>query len=146
MAEDTVDKTIQISGLKYLPCVTKTLSIHGNKKGTDFNDPLYVYGTDRESLLELIKENREWADKLHPRLPYTKSEVIWAVRHEMARTAEDVLARRLRALFLDSRAAIDMAPVVSALMAKELHKDKNWENIQVADFTYIAQGYLLIGS
>ena len=51
-------------------------------------------------------------------MDYTAAEVIWAVRHEMARTVEDVLARRLRALFLDARAAVDMAPKVAALMGR----------------------------
>ena len=146
MAQDTVDKAIEIGKLKPMPCITKFLSIHGNKTGTDFNDPLYVYGSDREGLLALINENPEWAAKLHARLNYTKAEAIWAVRHEMALTVEDVLARRLRALFLDARAAIELAPAVAALMAVEINKDENWINSQIADFNYVAEGYLLIGS
>jgi glycerol-3-phosphate dehydrogenase len=34
------------------------------------------------------------------------AEVAWAIRYEMARTIDDVLARRVRLLFLDARAAI----------------------------------------
>jgi glycerol-3-phosphate dehydrogenase len=146
MAQDTIDKAIEVAKLQPRACVTKDLSIHGNKTGTDFCDHLYVYGSDREALLGLVNENPEWGDKLYFRMDYIKAEVIWAVRHEMARTVEDVLARRVRALFLDARAAIDMAPAVACLLAKELGKDENWKNIQVADFTYVAEGYLLIGS
>ncbi|HWZ03282.1 MAG TPA: FAD-dependent oxidoreductase, partial [Mucilaginibacter sp.] len=146
MAQDTVDKAIETAKLQPKACVTKDLSIHGNKTGSDFNDHLYVYGSDREALLALVKENPEWGEKLYFRMDYIKAEVIWAVRHEMARTVEDVLARRVRALFLDARAAIDMAPAVACLLAKELGKDENWKNIQVADFTHLAEGYLLIGS
>jgi glycerol-3-phosphate dehydrogenase len=145
MAQDTVDKVIEVANLPRRACVTRNLSIHGNKTTANFNDHLYVYGFDREKLLALISENPCWGEKLHPKMDYLKVEVIWAVRHEMARTVEDVLARRVRALFLDARAAIDMAPVVAGLLAKELNKDQSWEDIQVADFTYLAEGYLLIG-
>ena len=48
------------------------------------------------------------------------AEVVWAVRHEMALTVEDVLARSMRALFLNARAAYAMAPTVAGLMAGEL--------------------------
>ena len=57
---------------------------------------------------------------LHPRLPFKAREVVWAARNEMARTVEDVLARRTRALFLDARAAMEAAPAVARLLAKEL--------------------------
>jgi glycerol-3-phosphate dehydrogenase len=146
MAQDTVDKAIEAAKLQPRACVTKSLSIHGNKTGADFTDHLYIYGSDREALLALVNENPEWGEKLYFRMDYIKAEVIWAVRNEMARTVEDVLARRVRALFLDARAAIDMAPEVASLMAKELNKDEDWKNIQIADFTYVAEGYLLIGS
>ena len=146
MAEDTVDRAVTIGGLQPVACRTSSLSIHGNRKDVDFADHLYVYGADREALLTLIDENKCWAEKLHPKLDYIKAEVIWAVRHEMARNIEDVLARRLRALFLDARAAIEIAAKVACLMTQELNKDENWQNIQVADFTHLAQGYLLIGS
>lgn len=146
MAQDTVDKAIEVAKLQPKNCVTKDLSIHGSKTGTDFNDHFYVYGSDRDTLLNLINENPGWVEKLYPRMDFIKAEVIWAVRHEMARTVEDVLARRVRALFLDARAAIDMAPEVASLMANELNKGESWKNIQVADFTHVAEGYLLIGS
>ncbi|MGZ3874263.1 MAG: glycerol-3-phosphate dehydrogenase/oxidase, partial [Mucilaginibacter sp.] len=144
MAQDTVDKAIEAAQLQPRVNITKDLSIHGNKKDVDRNDHLYVYGSDREALLDLLKEEPMWGEKLHQRMEYIKAEVIWAVRHEMARTVEDVLARRVRALFLDVRAAIDMAPEVARLMARELKRDKKWENAQVADFNHIAEGYLLL--
>ena len=52
-------------------------------------------------------------------MPYAGAEVVWAAREEMARTVEDVLARHTRALFLNARAAVEMAPQVAALMARE---------------------------
>jgi glycerol-3-phosphate dehydrogenase len=61
----------------------------------------------------------------------------------MARTVEDVLARRTRVLFLDARAAVAMAPVVARIMARELHRDSAWQESQVAQFRALAAGYLL---
>ena len=76
-------------------------------------------------------------------MPYLCAEVVWSARHEMARNLDDILARRLRALFLDARVAIDMAPKVASLMAIELGKDKTWEDDQIESFTLLANGYLL---
>jgi glycerol-3-phosphate dehydrogenase len=61
----------------------------------------------------------------------------------MARTVEDILARRQRALFLDARAAIEMAPVVAEILAGELGKDAEWQHKQVEEFTELAKGYFL---
>jgi glycerol-3-phosphate dehydrogenase len=143
MAEDTIDKAIKTAGLSPKSCVTQNLSIHGHKTETNFNDHLYVYGSDRPKLLALLEEDAEWAKKLHRSMDFAAVEVIWAVRHEMARTVEDVLARRVRALFLDARVAIKMAPKVAALMAKELKKDKTWETRQVEDFKGVAEGFVV---
>jgi glycerol-3-phosphate dehydrogenase len=57
-----------------------------------------------------MRDESALAELLDPALPYTGAEVVWAARQEMARTVEDVLARRTRALFLNAKAAIRMAP------------------------------------
>lgn len=144
MAEDTIDKAILIAGLDFKKCVTKNMPIHGYVKQVDYNDHMYIYGSDRIKLLKLINENSELAEKLHENLPFVKGEVLWAVRHEMARTVEDILARRVRALFLDARASIAMANDVAIIMAKELGYDKQWVNQQVATYTTLAKSYLLV--
>jgi glycerol-3-phosphate dehydrogenase len=82
-------------------------------------------------------------EKLHKRLPFIKGEVLWAVRYEMARTVEDVLARRVRALFLDARASIDMAEDVAKIMAKEMNYNRKWIRNQVKEYTELAKGYIL---
>lgn len=143
MAEDTVDKAMEIAGLKPALCRTKELPIHGSLHGTDWNDHLYVYGSDREQLLALADENKAWAGKLHPYYEYLQAEVIWAVRHEMARTVEDVLARRIRLLFLDAKAALEAAPLTARLLAAELGKDSQWQEMQITSFKKLAQAYLL---
>jgi len=143
MGEDTVDKAIEIAQLPVHHSVTKDLSIHGSNGNVERRDHLYVYGSDKESLLALIEENATWGAKIHPKMPFIQAEVVWGVRHEMARNVEDILARRVRALFLDANIAIEMAPKVAELIAIELEKDKTWEKDQIEVFTRLAKGYLL---
>ena len=66
---------------------------------------------------------------------------MWAVREEMARTVEDVLARRVRILFVDARRAVQAAPRVAQLLAAELGYDEVWERAQVEQFTRLAEHY-----
>ncbi|MCB9949340.1 MAG: FAD-dependent oxidoreductase, partial [Rhodospirillaceae bacterium] len=61
----------------------------------------------------------------------------------MARTVEDVLARRTRALLLDAAASVAAAPAVARIMAAELGRDAAWEAAQVAEYTELAKGYRL---
>ncbi len=144
MAEDVVNKAIEIGNLPKRECKTRLLRIHGYKENVDRSNFNYVYGSDFEKIKKLEQDQPELAEKLHERCDYTASEVVWAVRKEMALTVEDVLARRLRALFLDARAAIDMAPKVAAIMAGEMGKNEEWEKEQTKEFVTLAQNYLLV--
>jgi glycerol-3-phosphate dehydrogenase len=94
-------------------------------------------------LNELRCEQPELAAPLHPSLPIGGAEVVWAARHEMARTVDDVLARRTGALSLDAKASVAMAPAVAQLLAAELGRDALWQRRQIADFTAIASGYMV---
>ncbi|HWV64391.1 glycerol-3-phosphate dehydrogenase/oxidase [Chitinophaga sp.] len=143
MAEDTVDQAIKTGGLVPVGCKTKSLHIHGYQQQPSAAAPLDIYGSDAARIQAYISLNPDMKEQLHPRLPYLKAQVIWAVRNEMAQTVEDVLARRLRALFLDAQAAIDLAPAVAAIMAAEMNKDIAWQQKQVKDFIQVAQHYLL---
>ena len=143
MAEETVNQAILVAGLPNRICQTKTLSLHGFKESSDWNDHFFVYGSDATSVKVLSKENPAWKEVMDDRLPYIAAEVIWAVRFEMARTIEDVLARRTRALFLDARAAIDMAPMVARMIAAELKKEEIWEKEQIVSFLSVAKNYLV---
>ncbi len=145
MAEDTVNKAIKLKKIDKRKCKTKHLSLHGNlpKDKVDRINHLYIYGSDIEAIEKLKTEKVEFADKIHPNYAYTMAEVVWAVRREMAMTLEDVLARRVRLLFLDARAAIDCAPKVAAMMADELNLDSNWADNQVISFVKLAKTYLL---
>jgi len=61
----------------------------------------------------------------------------------MARTVEDVLSRRTRALFLNAQAANDLAPKVAEIMARELGQSEAWAASQVVAFQALAQHYLV---
>ncbi|MDG3581121.1 glycerol-3-phosphate dehydrogenase/oxidase [Galbibacter pacificus] len=142
MAEDTVDMAIKTATMEYRPCVTKNLKIHGFQKEKN-TDTMQLYGSDAGRILELENKMPELKKKLYPDFPYTMANVVWAVRYEMARTIDDVLARRLRILFLDAKAAVEMAPMVASIMAKELVKDKEWEKAQTLQFLKLSKNYML---
>jgi glycerol-3-phosphate dehydrogenase len=146
MGEDTVDLAANAGGLGSRPSCTKGLRLHGWSTEASEVTHWQVYGTDIQLLQQLIRENHEWNSLLHPRLPYRAAEIILAVRHEMARTLEDVLSRRTRALLLDARASIESAPLVASLMAKALGRDQRWIAEQVAAFVQLAHGYLPAGA
>jgi glycerol-3-phosphate dehydrogenase len=145
IAEDILDKTITAHQFPQKKCVTEHLPIHGNRKNSaaDFENHLFIYGTDSAAILLLQENEPELKEKLHPNYNYTLAEVIWAIREEMAITVEDVLARRVRLLFLDARAAIGCADKVARLMAKELGHNEVWIQNQLAEFKAVANGFLL---
>ena len=147
MAEDTVNDAVAVAGLPERPCVTETLRLHGCMSRTDPALPaaghLRMYGSDVAEVMQFLDEDPARRAPLHPRLPYLCGQLQWAVRHEMARTVEDVLARRTRCLLLDARASIEAAPRAAAIIAAELGRDQAWIDAQVRDYTALAGGYLL---
>jgi glycerol-3-phosphate dehydrogenase len=142
MAEDCVDHAITLGGLDERPCVTATTHIHGYDLHPEELGSLSVYGSDAAAILALAKENPELAQPLHPDLPYIAGEIVWAARHEMSRTVDDALSRRTRALLLNARAAVEIAPAVASLLAKEFGKDRLWEEAQVTAFRALAGQYI----
>jgi glycerol-3-phosphate dehydrogenase len=88
------------------------------------------------------RADRFHAAPMHANLPLTPSEVIFAARHEMARSVEDVLARRTRSLLLDARASIEIAPETARLMARELGWTSADAAASEAEFVEIARGYI----
>jgi glycerol-3-phosphate dehydrogenase len=122
--------------------VTEHVNIHGFHERPERFGELSFYGADALELETLMREDG-LGRRLHPRLPIRAAEVVWAARMEMARTVDDVLARRTRSLLLDARAAMEIAPQVARLMAAELHKEEGWVEAQVEAFLRIARGYVL---
>ncbi len=143
MAEDCVNQAATLAQLEERASITSRLNIHGFHDSSENFGDLAVYGADAPAILKLADEEPSLATRLHPGLPYIAAEVVWAVRQEMARTVEDVLARRTRALFLNSRAALEMAPAVAELMARELGAGEAWKTHQLTAFEAIASNYQL---
>jgi glycerol-3-phosphate dehydrogenase len=143
MAEDCVNQAATLAQLPEKPCGTKTLRIHGHHPNAKRFGSLAVYGSDAAAIQQMIKADAALGERLHPALPYCVAEIIWAAREEMARGLEDVLARRTRALFLNARAAIEMAPRVAELLAKEWGRDPSWIRAEIAVFQKLAAGYLI---
>ncbi|HSY16683.1 MAG TPA: glycerol-3-phosphate dehydrogenase/oxidase [Candidatus Acidoferrales bacterium] len=141
MAEDTVNQAAAVGGLEARISPTKDLRLHGWREAGDGNPELAEYGLEAEEVVALGENVGD--DLLHPRLPYRVNQVHWAAQQEMARTVEDVLSRRLRALVLDAQAAMEMAPHVARILAVELGRDEAWEDRQVSDFRKLALHYLV---
>jgi glycerol-3-phosphate dehydrogenase len=72
-----------------------------------------------------------------------QAQVTWAVKEEMARTIDDVLSRRTRALLLDARESMRISVPVATMMAALLNKDQQWINEQVQFFKALAGNYIL---
>lgn len=141
MAEDVIGKALLIGGFDDIPCKTQDLKLHGWMENADPLDPWSTYGTDGEIVKKIISEDESLDQFLDPKLPYLKGEVIYSVRYEMTRSIEDFLSRRTRSLLLDAKLAIEVAPQVASLMAKELGQSKEWEIAQVESFKTLAKNY-----
>lgn len=142
MAEDTINKAVMLGGFPERNCITTHMPVHGFRMDIDpYKDPLSVYGIHKEDIIAIGEEEKHLGGLVSEKLGIRKSQVAWAVRKEMARTVEDVLARRTRALFLDARESIRIAPEVAMIMAKELNQDENWIVSQLAQFEKVATNY-----
>ena len=142
MAEDVIDEAETLAGLDSRPSQTKEMRIHGWTQAVIEPRNLQPYGADVAEIQELLDADPALAEKLHDALPFQKAEVVWHAREEMARTVEDVLARRTRALFLNAAASIEAAPAVAAILAKELGRNETWQTEQVNGYTKLARGYV----
>jgi glycerol-3-phosphate dehydrogenase len=142
MAQGCVDQAATLADLPDKPCLTRALNIHGYHTNAANFGSLSFYGSDAPAIRELITKDATLGRQLDSQLPYLEAEVVWAGRAEMARTVEDVLARRTRALFLNAKAAIRMAPRVASILAQELGHDEKWQADQIEAFNQIARGFL----
>lgn len=130
MAADAVDNAAFIGKLNKEKCITAK---------TKIGDEL-----EKESRMqEILKDDASLAEKIHAKYTFTKAQIVYAVKYEMAMSVEDILARRIRLLYLDARLAIELAPMVASIMAPYLEKDKSWEAADVASFTQLADQYIL---
>jgi glycerol-3-phosphate dehydrogenase len=141
MAEDCVNRAIAVGGLKESPCATRNLRLLGadgplpSAMGSEVES---VYGIEPAHGTALLEAEPRLAAYLHPDCALRRADVVWAIRYEMARTVEDVLARRSRVLFLNHALAVHVAPAVAACMAEALGHGPDWVTQQLADFASVA--------
>jgi glycerol-3-phosphate dehydrogenase len=141
MGEDLVNRIEKELRWMHKKTSTASTHIHGYEQDVNMKDPFYFYGSDAGGVRGLMNgDAKEWiSESLH----IHKAQVLWAVNEEMARTVEDVLSRRTRALLLDARESMRIAQQVAEIMAKAMGKDNAWIRQQVDEYTHLAQKYLL---
>jgi glycerol-3-phosphate dehydrogenase len=145
MAEDCVDHAVTLARLTEKDCITRDLRIHGYHQNAESLGALAPWGSDALKIQKIAHGDKSLSEPLHESLPYTGAEVVFAVQEEMARTVDDFLSRRARALFLNAEAAMAMAPKVAEIMAAELGRDTRWQDAQVKVFKSLAQKYVVVG-
>ena len=146
MAEDPIDQAAIVAQLCEQPSITKSLRLDGWHSAPHVPGSLACYGTNAPVITALMQERPSLSQPIHTRLPYRSGEVVWAARHEMARTIENVLARRMRALLLDAKASIEAVPGVAELLARELGYDATWQAEQMRTYRTLAAGYMPTGA
>lgn len=139
MAKDAVENAVFVGKLKREKCRTEDLKLRG---WTDEEQPTQ-YGSDQAKIKEIEKEDPSYSEKWHPDYTFTRADLIWMIREEMAMQVEDILARRSRILLLNARDALTMAPKLAEWMAVEMKQDENWKAEQLSSFTEVAQRYLI---
>ncbi len=142
MAEAAVDQAIVNSHLDFQPSVSETLQVHGYYNHAHKFGSLACYGSDALQILNMVQAESGLGDYIFEDT-ILSAEVIWAVENEMARTVDDFLSRRRRALLLDAQKAIEAAPLAAKLMAKKMKKKQKWQKEQVETFTNKAKNYLV---
>lgn len=140
IAEDTINTAIAVGGLPERKCNTELLPIHGFDYASNWDDPMHVYGTDADKIRELSEKGN---DSLSEAFYLSPNMIQWACQEEMAITLEDMLARRSRALFLNAKACLDIAPEVAKIMAKHLKKKSDWMKDQLKAFKTVSEHYLI---
>lgn len=141
MGEDVVDHVEMVASLEERPCRTVDLPIHGAPPGERDTGVIDSVGSDREAIAAMERTDAGWGEPIDEAFDLTPADVIWQTRHEMARTVEDVLARRHRALLLDAKESQAIAPWVARLMAQELGFTQEWAEVQVQSYRSFSDGY-----
>lgn len=142
MAEHVLNEAIKHNLIRKSKCTTSKTHLYGyTRDHSILAQPKYlrVYGAD----LKKLEKTPGFNQLLHEDLPYNKAQVLWAIKHEYARSVEDVLARRLRALFINAKAALEVAPYVADVLQEHLAKDDAWKEEQLVAFNKLAKTYTI---
>jgi glycerol-3-phosphate dehydrogenase len=151
MAEDTINAAQKALGVPVTESPTRSHVLHGGEgfAADLWEEVVRVHSVSQETaqhltakfgafawkVLELTKENRDLAQPIVAGYAPIQAEVVYSVREEFAEAIEDVIARRLGIQFYSWREAIQAAPVVGALMAKELNWSNEYTKSAVTEYT-----------
>lgn len=141
MAEETINRGIKAGLIENRKCITRNYSFYPEKLDLR-TERLKIYGEQAIEIEKMISDNPELGELFNPGLPYTKAEIIWICRNEMPLKLEDILARRTRALFLDTKISSKIAPEIAGIMAKELNFTKEWAENQIKEYNQLILNYL----
>jgi glycerol-3-phosphate dehydrogenase len=142
MAADAVDAAVRVLDHHVPQSATKRLRL----LGSDGVDPdtaerdhlIGRFGAEAAAVQALVDADPKLAEPLVPGLEYLRAEAVYAARHEMAHTLDDVLSRRTRARVLARDASIDAAPAVADLLAPELGWSADEREREVCDYRQAA--------
>ena len=141
IAEDAINTAISINKLKKKKCKTERTKLFGFKRNVSWSDPMHVYGSLKKKVESLggINDNKSLSNKF-----YISNNIIeWSIIHEMALTVEDILARRTRCVFLDSKESKRIAPIVAQKMADVLGEDDKWVDAELKKFNKLIKNYIV---
>ena len=153
MAQDTVDAVVRKLGEspRRRRCVTKDLPLLGATTKT--RDPVTMaqpharllgrYGSESPRVVALGVQRPELLEPAVAGLPYTRAELVYAAREEMAQTLDDVLSRRTRAMIQRAHATMAAAPAVAELIASDMGWGGTEAAEQAARFTESCEKELL---
>lgn len=102
MAENAVDRVVAVNMMWAGECLTRDLPLvgaasRGRLDAVDADQRLVRrYGMEAAEVLALGAERPELLERVVPALPVIRAELVWAIRHELALTAEDLIDRRTR--------------------------------------------------
>jgi glycerol-3-phosphate dehydrogenase len=139
MAADAVDAAVARLGRRE-KCRTQRLRLFGAgtfsepSRGTLAAHLVSRFGSHATDVTALITDDVSLGEPLVPGLAYVRAEAVYAARHEMALTLDDVLTRRTRARLFQRDATMSVAADVAALIAPELGWDADETDRQVAAF------------
>ena len=141
IAEDALNTAISINKLKKKKCKTERTKLFGFKRNVSWSDPMHVYGSMKKKVESLggVNDNKSLSKKF-----YVSNNIIeWSIIHEMALTVEDILARRTRCVFLDSKESKRISPVVAQKMADVLGEDDKWIDAELKKFNKLIKNYIV---
>ena len=118
--DSTQDRTPRVKR-----CATKRMAVFGATSRNREDHLVSRFGTEATVVSDLISCDASLGEPLIKGLPYLRAEAVYAARHELVVTLDDVLSRRTRGLLYDRHSTAASARDVARLVAPELGWDES---------------------